>query len=163
MHTRVGLQRCTSIGEGELYKRAFWALVTLDRQSCAAMGRTLSLRDEESVACRSILTAAYLHMYRPDSFDVDYPLDVDDEYWDTGNPQTDFVQPAGKTSRVSMFISTLQLGRITAFAIMNVVSVLLAAVGLRANNISIEILHSTLSTKLPAAKMPKIPNTRRSL
>jgi hypothetical protein len=56
-----------------------------------------------------------------DSFDVDYPLDVDDEYWDTGNPKTDFIQPAGKTSKIAMFISSLKLGRITAFAIMNVV------------------------------------------
>lgn len=47
MHTRVGLQRCSSVAEAELYKRAFWTLVTLDRMSCAAMGRTLSLRDEE--------------------------------------------------------------------------------------------------------------------
>lgn len=47
MHTRVGLQRCASVAEAELHKRAFWSLVTLDRTSCAAMDRTLSLRDEE--------------------------------------------------------------------------------------------------------------------
>jgi hypothetical protein len=56
------------------------------------------------------------------SFDVDYPLDVDDEYWDTGNPQTDFKQPAGKPSKIAMYISLLSLERIVASAIMNVVS-----------------------------------------
>lgn len=47
MHTRVGLQRCSSVSEAELYKRAFWNLVFLDRLCCAGMGRTLSIRDEE--------------------------------------------------------------------------------------------------------------------
>jgi hypothetical protein len=47
MHTRVGLQRCSSVAEAELYKRAFWNLVYVDRLCCAGMGRTLSLRDEE--------------------------------------------------------------------------------------------------------------------
>jgi hypothetical protein len=47
MHTRVGLQRCSSVAEAELYKRAFWNLVFLDRLCCAGMGRTLSVRDEE--------------------------------------------------------------------------------------------------------------------
>jgi hypothetical protein len=56
------------------------------------------------------------------SFDVDYPLDVDDEYWDTGNPQTDFKQPPGKPSKIAMYISLLSLERIVASAIMNVVS-----------------------------------------
>jgi hypothetical protein len=55
------------------------------------------------------------------SFDVDYPLDVDDEYWDTGNPETDFKQPANKPTKISSFISLLKLGRIIASAIMNVV------------------------------------------
>lgn len=55
------------------------------------------------------------------SFDVDYPLDVDDEYWDTGNPQTDFKQPPGKPSKIAMYISLLSLERIVASAIMNVV------------------------------------------
>ena len=56
------------------------------------------------------------------SFDVDYPLDVDDEFWDTGNPQTDFKQPPGKPSKIAMYISLLSLERIVASAIMNVVS-----------------------------------------
>lgn len=103
VHTRVGLRRCTSQSEEELYKRAFWCLVELDRMSCAAMGRTLSLRDED--------------------FDVEYPLDVDDEYWDTGNPSKNFIQPAGQTSKVSMFIMSLKLERILAFALKNIYTV----------------------------------------
>lgn len=79
--------------------------------SCAAMGRTLSLRDED--------------------FDVEYPLDVDDEYWDTGNPSKNFIQPAGQTSKVSMFIMSLKLERILAFALKNIYTVNRTARGLK--------------------------------
>lgn len=46
------------------------------------------------------------------SFDVDYPLDVDDEYWETGDAETDFKQPEGVPSKVSYFITILKLTRI---------------------------------------------------
>ncbi len=46
------------------------------------------------------------------SFDVDYPIDVDDEYWETGDPETDFKQPEGIPSKVSYFVSVLKLSRI---------------------------------------------------
>lgn len=56
------------------------------------MGRSLSLQDED--------------------FDLDYPLSVDDEYWETGDPETDFIQPAGIPSRLEAFVTVLKLLRI---------------------------------------------------
>jgi hypothetical protein len=38
------------------------------------------------------------------SYDVEPPLEVDDEYWDDG-----FTQPPGKPSQLSFFICHLQL------------------------------------------------------
>jgi len=45
------------------------------------------------------------------SFDLDLPLEVDDEYWDDG-----FVQPEGKPSSIAYFNSYLGLMDILAYA-----------------------------------------------
>ncbi|KAF7369298.1 Zn(2)-C6 fungal-type domain-containing protein [Mycena venus] len=62
--------------EDELWKRAFWSFVALERMCCLFTGRPMSLHT--------------------DDYDVDLPLEVDDEYWDRG-----FVQPLGKPSQLS--------------------------------------------------------------
>jgi hypothetical protein len=46
------------------------------------------------------------------SYDVDYPLEVDDEFWDTGDPATDFVQPDDRPSRISVFVCLLKLVKV---------------------------------------------------
>ena len=56
------------------------------------------------------------------SFDVDYPVDVDDEYWDTGDPETSFKQPEGVNSKLSYFVCILKLCRIIGEVIRTVVS-----------------------------------------
>lgn len=55
------------------------------------------------------------------SFDIDYPLDVDDEFWETGNPETDFKQPPDKPSRMSYFVTILKLTRIIGDVLKTVV------------------------------------------
>ncbi|KAJ7801297.1 fungal-specific transcription factor domain-containing protein [Mycena olivaceomarginata] len=57
--------------EDELWRRAFWSFVALDRYMAAFLGRPMALHSEE--------------------YDAELLLEVDDEYWDQG-----FTQPPGK-------------------------------------------------------------------
>ena len=56
------------------------------------------------------------------SFDLDLPLDCDDEYWDTSPP---FSQPAGKPSKIAYFNCLLRLYQIQGFALRTLVSMVL--------------------------------------
>ncbi|KAJ7645516.1 fungal-specific transcription factor domain-containing protein [Mycena polygramma] len=73
--------------EDELWKRAFWSFVLLERMVCVFLGRPMGLHVE--------------------GYDVGFPLEVDDEYWDQG-----FTQPLGKPSQVSFMVTQLRLGEI---------------------------------------------------
>ncbi|ODN88486.1 hypothetical protein L198_06758 [Cryptococcus wingfieldii CBS 7118] len=73
--------------ERELYTRAFWCLYHIDRYNCTFVGRSVAMRDCD--------------------FDIEYPKDVDNEYW-----QLDFKQSEVKVSRVAVFIQTCKLDRI---------------------------------------------------
>ena len=55
------------------------------------------------------------------SYDLDLPLDVDDEYWFPEDPSQAFQQPPGKPSKISYFISTLKLNTILARALRTIV------------------------------------------
>ncbi|KAJ7855873.1 fungal-specific transcription factor domain-containing protein [Mycena olivaceomarginata] len=70
--------------EDELWRRAFWSFVALDRYMAAFLGRPMALHSEE--------------------YDAELPLEVGDEYWDQG-----FTQPPGKPSKLSYFICNLRL------------------------------------------------------
>ncbi|KAL4073873.1 fungal-specific transcription factor domain-containing protein [Scleroderma citrinum] len=83
--------------EEELWKRAFWMLVLYDRIGSAALGRPCCSGEED--------------------FDVDLPLEVDDEYWETEDPQKAFQQPPGKPAKVAAFNSYLRLTKIAAYAL----------------------------------------------
>ncbi|KAH7888654.1 fungal-specific transcription factor domain-containing protein [Phlebopus sp. FC_14] len=83
--------------EEELWKRAFWMLVLYDRIGSAALGRPCCSGEED--------------------FDVDLPLEVDDEYWESEDPKKEFQQPPGKPSRIAAFNSYLKLTKIAAYAL----------------------------------------------
>lgn len=57
------------------------------------------------------------------SFDVELPIECDDEYWDHPNPELAWKQPPGKPSRVASFVHTLKIMRIVAFTLRTVVCV----------------------------------------
>ncbi|KAJ7158980.1 fungal-specific transcription factor domain-containing protein [Mycena crocata] len=78
--------------EHELWKRAFWVLVYMDRIVSASLGR----------GC----VAQYIEI------DLDPPLDVDEEYWE--HPQRPFCQPPGVPARVTFFNTLLRLNHILA-------------------------------------------------
>ncbi|TYJ58256.1 hypothetical protein B9479_001082 [Cryptococcus floricola] len=77
--------------ERELYKRAFWCLYHFDRFSCAMVGRSVAMTDND--------------------LDAPFPEDVDDEYWSIDG-RASFKQPEGKVSKVAMFIQLLKLDQI---------------------------------------------------
>ena len=88
--------------EGELWKRAFWVLVFLDVWNSSFLGRP---------------TAIAL-----DSFDVDFPTDVDDKYWTGDDPSKLFVQPPGEYSGAGYFVCNLKLNLIHAHALRTIYS-----------------------------------------
>jgi hypothetical protein len=56
------------------------------------------------------------------SFDLDLPVECDDEYWSPPDPKDAFKQPPGKPSKMSYFIAYLKLSQILAFALRTIVS-----------------------------------------
>lgn len=54
-------------------------------------------------------------------FDIDLPLEVDDEFWGTDNAKDGFKQPEGKPSVIEAFNSRIRLSQVLAFAIRTVV------------------------------------------
>ncbi|KXN92472.1 hypothetical protein AN958_08031 [Leucoagaricus sp. SymC.cos] len=81
--------------DDELWKRAFWVLLAFDHILGASLGRGIATGQED--------------------YDLELPLEVDDEYWETGNEETDFKQPSGVPSKISSFIHFLRLSEIIAF------------------------------------------------
>ncbi|KAF7365374.1 Fungal-trans domain-containing protein [Mycena venus] len=73
--------------EDELWNRAFWSFVVLDRHMSAFLGRPMAFHVEE--------------------YDVEPPLEVDDEYWDHG-----FTQPPNQPSQLSYFVANLRINEI---------------------------------------------------
>ncbi|KAF7299153.1 Fungal-trans domain-containing protein [Mycena indigotica] len=71
----------------EIWCRAFWSFVLLDRMICAYIGRPAGLHVED--------------------YDADPMLQVDDEYWDTG-----FKQPPDRPAYSAFFICYVQLSEI---------------------------------------------------
>ncbi|KAH9474373.1 Cutinase transcription factor 1 alpha [Psilocybe cubensis] len=86
-HRRRGGNRPTA--EEELLKRAFWSLYCFEQINNAYFGRPSCVAD--------------------DAFDVEYPIECDDEYWDIEDPQAAFRQPAEKPSSITGFIQFIKL------------------------------------------------------
>ncbi|KAI0656643.1 fungal-specific transcription factor domain-containing protein [Cubamyces menziesii] len=89
--------------EGELWKRAFWCLLSFDRTISFNLGRPCAMQDED--------------------FDVEPLIECDDEYWNTGDPETDFKQPPGKPSKVAYFNCFCRMMQIMAFASRTIYSI----------------------------------------
>ncbi|KAI0027758.1 fungal-specific transcription factor domain-containing protein, partial [Vararia minispora EC-137] len=83
--------------QDELFKRSFWVLLFLDRWESSTTGHPCTIQEED--------------------FDLDMPVDCDDEYWLLPNPDLAFSQPTGQPSRVSAFICNLRLCQILGYAL----------------------------------------------
>ncbi|KAI0771317.1 fungal-specific transcription factor domain-containing protein [Trametes elegans] len=89
--------------EEELWRRAFWSLVAMDRHASFALGRPCAMQDED--------------------FDLDLPTECDDEYWTHPDPEQAFKQPPGKPSKIAFFNCYIRLHQILAFALRTIYSI----------------------------------------
>ncbi|KAK0204128.1 fungal-specific transcription factor domain-containing protein [Desarmillaria ectypa] len=107
--TEIGLHRRKPEGhkmtvDDELKKRSFWALVTLDRLISLHMGRPVMMQEED--------------------FDLETPIECDDEYWDIGpDGEVHFCQPANKPSKISYFNAQIRLSRIMSVVVRTLYSI----------------------------------------
>ncbi|KAJ7459699.1 fungal-specific transcription factor domain-containing protein [Mycena latifolia] len=76
----------------EMWRRAFWSILSLDRLLCFFLGRPAGIHTED--------------------YDVDLPLEMDDEYWGQ-----EFAQPPEKPSLLSYFVYHIQLCEILGDAL----------------------------------------------
>lgn len=81
----------------EHWNRAFWSLVCMDRIISSFLGRQPCIQ--------------------ADDIDADLPVACDDEYWDTGNPDTVFKQPAHKPSKLAFFAHYVKITDVLAHAL----------------------------------------------
>ncbi|KAK1220718.1 Gypsy retrotransposon integrase-like protein 1 [Marasmius sp. AFHP31] len=89
--------------QDELMKRAFWAMVYMDYSISALTGKPRGLQEED--------------------YDLDLPIECDDEYWEHPDPEQAWRQPPGKPSTVSFFVSLLKLVKILALALRTIYSI----------------------------------------
>ncbi|EIW57140.1 uncharacterized protein TRAVEDRAFT_125896 [Trametes versicolor FP-101664 SS1] len=89
--------------EEELWRRAFWTLVAMDRHASFALGRPCAIQDED--------------------FDLDLPTECDDEYWMHPDPEQAFKQPPGTPSSIAFFNCYIRLHQILAFALRTIYSI----------------------------------------
>ncbi|CAA7269974.1 unnamed protein product [Cyclocybe aegerita] len=88
--------------ERELWKRAFWILLILDRMVSAALGRPCAILEED--------------------YDLDLPIDCDDEYWEHVDPAKRFKQPPNKPSLASAFIMHIKMTQVMTYCIRGIYS-----------------------------------------
>lgn len=102
----IGLRRAQDVGahrwdtfgtekspERELWGRAWWSLVVLDRIASTYMGQPC-------------ITEGW-------DFDIDLPTECDDEYWEHPDPSKSWQQPNGVPSKVSFFVAYIKETQIT--------------------------------------------------
>jgi hypothetical protein len=82
------------------------------------MGRACAIQDEEY----AFVIRAQLLLLIYTSFDLDMPIDCDDEYWEPSIIGKAFEQPKYRPSHISFFIWDLKLQHIVAFALRTIVS-----------------------------------------
>ncbi|KAI0351878.1 hypothetical protein OH77DRAFT_1429177 [Trametes cingulata] len=90
--------------EEELWRRAFWILLTFEWTSSYGQGRPHCVHDEEC-------------------YDVGLPIECDDEYWTNDDPEKAFKQPPGKPSKLAYWTSMLRLAKIAEYALRSLYSI----------------------------------------
>ncbi|KAJ8073388.1 Gypsy retrotransposon integrase-like protein 1 [Marasmius tenuissimus] len=102
--TSFGIRLCEDIGihrkgrgntiEAELWRRAFWSLIMVDVIVSQIVGRP-----------QAIIAAHY---------DLEYPVECDDEYWDHPDERVAWKQPENKPAQASCWVWMLKLLEILA-------------------------------------------------
>ncbi|KIJ07117.1 hypothetical protein PAXINDRAFT_19682 [Paxillus involutus ATCC 200175] len=86
----------------------------------SSLGRPCAIQDEEYIDLGFWQHLSYGIF---DSFDLDLPIECDDEYWDHLDPEQAFKQPPDKPSMISFFTNYLKLNHILAFALRTIYSI----------------------------------------
>ncbi|KAG2018364.1 nuclear protein [Coprinopsis cinerea AmutBmut pab1-1] len=89
--------------EAELWKRACWVLVSMDRHLSCSTGRPCSLQDEE--------------------LDLELPVECDDEHWEHPDPQLRFKQPSDKPSVITAFNLMIRINEIIGIILRTIYAV----------------------------------------
>jgi hypothetical protein len=76
--------------------------VSLDRMMSCSTGRCAVTREEELVFFLGFKAGRVSDM--SDSFDLEFPAECDDEYWEHPDPALRFKQPPGKLSNISFCV-----------------------------------------------------------
>ncbi|KAJ7282774.1 fungal-specific transcription factor domain-containing protein [Mycena rebaudengoi] len=87
----------------EQWKRAFWCLITIDTLASTICGRPRA-------TCSS-------------DYDLDYPVECDDEFWEPADPSLAFKQPPGKPSVMTHVVMYMKLIEIIGMAQQTIYSV----------------------------------------
>ncbi|KAF8271533.1 fungal-specific transcription factor domain-containing protein [Lactarius quietus] len=98
-HSKQSYAKAGPTIANELWKRVWWYLIGLDRMQCVILGRPCATRE--------------------DDFDAEYPLEVDDDFWENDDPQHAFMQPSDKPSTVIAFNLWLRLTDFAASTLQN--------------------------------------------
>ncbi|KAF8895175.1 fungal-specific transcription factor domain-containing protein [Infundibulicybe gibba] len=97
--------------EEESWKRAFWILFCIDLGFSRTLGRPIATTFED--------------------FDLDMPIECDDEYWENPDPELCFKQPAGKPSYITGLVKYIQLMEILAYVLRHLYCVRRSSLGPR--------------------------------
>ncbi|KAJ7761028.1 fungal-specific transcription factor domain-containing protein [Mycena metata] len=116
--------------EEELYLRVFWMLICSDVMVSAFLGRPRVTRD--------------------DDYDIDYPVECDDEYWDHPDPDQRFRQPEGKPSIYAFSVAHMKLTEILGTAQKTIYSVNRSQRGTEWSQTAVADLDSALNKWLDA-------------
>ena len=93
----------------------------------------------------ALVRRRFTHLRRVDSFDLDYPVECDDEYWVTPDPSMAFQQPPEKPSLIAFFNCMLRLNQIHAFAMRTIVRS--SQLDLQESRINVDAQYSTNKSK----------------
>lgn len=89
------------------------SLVCLDRMFNSFTGRPSGLAHEMYVFVFYWFITRSTNL---SSFDVEYPIECDDEYWEAKDPTKAFQQPPGKPCSITAFVCFIKLSEILGFA-----------------------------------------------
>ena len=71
----------------------------------------------------------FIHLFHfISSFDLELPVDCDDEYWDHPDPKQRFKQPENKPSLISAFILFIKLNQILSYCLRTIVKSILIVI-----------------------------------
>ncbi|KAL1942963.1 hypothetical protein VTO73DRAFT_4634 [Trametes versicolor] len=89
--------------EDELWRRAFWLLLVYEWGGSYGLGRPPCIHEEE--------------------YDVAFPTECDDEFWENDDPEKAFVQPADMPSKTAFWNCYIRLFKVIAYATRTIFSI----------------------------------------